>query len=243
MRAFLGVVLIGWCSAQQPSSAALTSAQVAEQLTMAKNAGSHITPVDEAASMVFGVYDLEATPSNGWQLMSAGDFTLHKAAFIKHYNSLGLVAIAPFRSGNCCFSVKGGKKLIISHTPYQYQFPADFSSGAIRCSPTSGYDPNVKYTFYRAGKLTILMDFGEQAACSTNHNPAIWMKHVTPAVTPRRVGYEFGVYDYAVTPPGGWELMSVQDLEEHKAAFVAAYNARGLRVVAPFRSGNCCFAV
>ena len=62
MRLFLGVALLGCAAAQQPSSIALSSAQVAEQLKMADTAGSHITPVDEAASMVFGVYDLEATP-------------------------------------------------------------------------------------------------------------------------------------------------------------------------------------
>ena len=136
-------------------------------------------------------------------------------------------------------------QLIISHTPYKYQFPADFGTQAIRCSPATGYETSVKYSFYRVpnGKLTILQDFGEQAACSTNHNPAIFMKKVTPAMVPRRVGYEFAVYDYAVTPPGGWELMSVADFEQHKAAFLTAYNAEGMRVVAPFRSGNCCFAV
>ena len=58
------------------------------------------------------------------------------------------------------------------------------------------------------------------------------------------VEVQFGIHDYQVTPPGGWQLMSVQDFQKYGAAFIASYNAKGgLKVIRSFESGNCCIAV
>jgi hypothetical protein len=89
-----------------------------------------------ATSVEFGIYDYEKSPGANWELMTPSDFTTHKDAFIASYNkNKGVKTIKVFQSGNCCFAVKGGKKLTITGTPYGYQFPAS-TSGGIRCNPT-----------------------------------------------------------------------------------------------------------
>ena len=63
----------------------------------------------------------------GWEVMTAADFSTHKAEFIKQYNAnKGIAPVKLFKSGNCCFAVKGGDKLTITgskclrvpHRPY-----------------------------------------------------------------------------------------------------------------------------
>ena len=41
------------------------------------------------------------------------------------------------------------------------------------------------------------------------------------------VEIQFGIHDFQVTPPGGWQLMSSQDFTKYSAAFVKSYNAKG----------------
>ena len=58
-----------------------------------------------SSSIEFGLHDFEVAPAGGWQLMSAEDFTTHKAAFVASYNSKkGISPIAVFQSGNCCIA-------------------------------------------------------------------------------------------------------------------------------------------
>ena len=68
--------------------------------------------------------------------MSVDDFKNHADAFRTHYNANnGLRPIKLFHTGNCCFAVKGGKKLTISGTPYGYQFPAAQSGSGSPLGP------------------------------------------------------------------------------------------------------------
>ena len=54
---------------------------------------------------------------------------------------------------------------------------------------------------------------------------------------------EFGIYDHAKALPG-WQVATVAQLTKYKAALVAEYNKnKGLKLIKPFKSGNCCFAV
>ena len=49
----------------------------------------------------------------------------------------------------------------------------------------------------------------------------------------------FGLFDFESSPGAGWQLMSSADFTEHKAEFIAAYNAgEGIKVIAKFQSGN-----
>ena len=103
---------------------------------------------------LFGLYDFQADPGGGWQLMSASDFTTHQAALVAFYNrNQGIPPIKPFHTLNCCFAVKGGEKLTISETPYGYQFPAS-RDGGIRCNPSAGYREDA-YKFYRVDRLSM----------------------------------------------------------------------------------------
>ena len=212
-----------------------------------------LVAVARAADVDFGLYDAEQAPAEGWILMSAVDFTTHKTAFLKSYNELqGIKPIATFQSGNCCIAVKGGNKLMISGTPYGYQFPAS-TSGGIRCNPTGGYS-KAAYQFYRSPELTDAMVFSEQPACATSHNPAVFMKLSLPEqydggdAASGGSGFSsapaFGIFDFSSTPPGGWELMAVEDFSTYRAEFIAAYNKEGIPSLdRTFKSGNCCVAV
>ena len=58
----------------------------------------------------------------------------------------------------------------------------------------------------------------------------------------------FGIYDYKAPPPQGlggpWKLAAASDLEALKHEFVEFYNRKGgLKVIAPWMSHSCCFAV
>ena len=37
----------------------------------------------------------------------------------------------------------------------------------------------------------------------------------------------FGLFDTEVQPGGGWRLMTVEELNNHKAGFIASYNTHG----------------
>jgi hypothetical protein len=54
----------------------------------------------------------------------------------------------------------------------------------------------------------------------------------------------FGSYDRESHPGGSWNLLSLEQLNEHKAEFVNQYNANGgVNVIKTFKAGNCCFAL
>lgn len=191
-----------------------------------------------ADTIQFGIYGLEASPGANWQLMAAADYVKYKTEFITAYNKAkGVPTIKVFQSGNCCFAVKGGDKLIISGTPYKYQFPASVSGG-IRCNPSGGYSES-HYQFYRVPTLPANAVFSSKAACSTSKNPAIYMK-----LPLAKAGVEFGLYDHEVSPGGGWEIATAAIITIHKAKFIATYNKnKGLAPIKTFQSGNCCIAV
>ena len=188
----------------------------------------------------FGIYNFEAAPSAGWELMSAADLTLHRDAFVSDYNlNGGINVIKRFVSGNCCIAVKGGLKLIIESSKYKFQFPAN-AEQKIRCSPADGYT-DAKLQFYLMPTLTPTVAFAERAECVTASNPGIYMKVPEPETL---VKVDFGIFDYARKPSGDWVLMTAADINAHKEAFVAQYNAnQGLKVIELFQSGNCCFAL
>lgn len=61
---------------------------------------------------------------------------------------------------------------------------------------------------------------------------------------------EYGIYnaqagkdDPVLSTNQGWQLMSLQDLAEHRADFEHVYNNYGLQIIANFHSGNCCIQV
>eukprot|EP00937_MAST-01D_sp_MAST-1D-sp2_P006154 g6154.t1 len=184
----------------------------------------------------YALYDFQTDPGDGWQLMSVADFVAHRAEFVRFYNERdGLAPVKLFRTGNCCFAVKGGLKLTITGTPYGYQFPAA-QSGGIRCNPPDGFS-EARYKFYKVDKLAATAVFGSKAACATSHNPAVWMRRMArPAV-------EFGMFDFSVAPGEGWQLADIDMINTHKAVFIKQYNERGLTRIKNFVSGNCCMAV
>ena len=58
------------------------------------------------------------------------------------------------------------------------------------------------------------------------------------------VGLEWGLFDAATSPGGGWQLTTAQHMEQQKVAFMASYNALGgVRPIKTFKSGNCCIGV
>jgi hypothetical protein len=184
----------------------------------------------------FGITDAETHPGGRWQLMGVEDFQRHKQAFVDAYNNEGgIPTIKLFQSGNCCFGIKGGMKLTISETPYNFQFPSDGVTGVVRCNPEGGYTG--KYRFFRSPTLSMTQTFGELAACSTRHNPAVYMQLPTGAI-------EFGLHDADETPEGGWELMSLRDFNTFKKEFVTEYNNNGgISTIKSFTTRNCCFAL
>ena len=140
------------------------------------------TAAPTAAAQVkhcFGLYDSElappVTPGAAWELMTAADFEVFEteAAFIDQYNDLGIKVLAPFTSGNCCISVKGGNMLTITGTPYGFQSPADMSNG-INCNPEAGYSGHVR--FFKAPVLEARQRFSSRRGCRIGHNPAVYMK-------------------------------------------------------------------
>jgi hypothetical protein len=191
---------------------------------------------DDSGAVRFGIADAEVPPGGRWQLMGVEDFTRHKQAFVDMYNNDGgIPTIKLFQSGNCCFGIKGGKKLTISGTPYNFQFPSDGASGVVRCNPDGGYVG--KYRFFRAPTLSMTQTFGELAACSTRHNPAVYMQLPTGSI-------EFGLHDADITPEGGWELMSLRDFNTFKKEFITEYNNYGgIATIKSFTTRNCCFAL
>ena len=196
----------------------------------------------------FGIYDFEATPPGGWELMSAADFTgALRDAFIAAYNADGIQVLdRTFKSGNCCFAVKGGKKLSIASSNYGFQFPADMA-GMLACSPKKGYTDSA-YRFYNLPTLTATTQFSETAACVTNHNPGIFVKRATVAPPADHqdaaLKISFGLYDRERDPGDGWAAMSAADFTEYSSEFIAHYNENGgVSVIKVFQSGNCCIAV
>ena len=195
----------------------------------------------KALQLEFAVYDHAVNPGQGWVLLSAGELEAKKAEFISQYNDIGLPRIRKFQSGNCCFAVRGGNKLIISGTPYGYQFPADLR-GAVRCSEASGYTES-SYKFFRVPSLSHAQTFSGKPSCVTNHNPGVYARY--KAVSgPGKGDVLWGLYDFQSDPGGGWKAATLADVIEHKESFVAAYNEEGgLSPVKNFRSGNCCIAL
>ena len=89
-------------------------------------------------SVQFGMYDADLLPDGGWQLMSETDFATHRVQFIEAYNAnAGIDVIAPFKTGNCCIAVAGGKKLTVEGSKFGVAFPAA-TTGGVRCNPEGG---------------------------------------------------------------------------------------------------------
>jgi hypothetical protein len=204
--------------------------------------------VSEDDDVQFAIYDLEAMPVDRWRLADSKTINYYRAQFVKSYNANGgLNVVRPFATGNCCIALKYGKKITVSGTKYDFQFPAS-ASGQINCNPSKGYN-DAKYSFYLLPTITEHQVIGEKEACVTKHNPAVFWRPTnvapTPAPTPVvRPDIEFGLYDSQQTPPGGWHLMSLTDIQTHKAEFVESYNKNGgFRAIKLFTAANCCIAL
>ena len=136
----------------------------------------------------FGIYDLQGKPSGLWTLASAEDLQAHRGSFISAYNTQGgLKVIRSFSSGNCCIALKGGFKLTVSDTAYGFQFPS--SGGKVQCNPKLGYFGRL--TFFKTAKLSPSQTFGAKPGCSTNHNPAVFIKRPPVQQSPE---VQFGLY-------------------------------------------------
>jgi hypothetical protein len=95
------------------------------------------------------------------------------------------------------------------------------------------------YQFYRSPTLKAGAVFGEKTACSTSHNPAVWMKK--PASKSK---VTFGLYDHEKSPGGGWTIATIDELNKYKTEFLASYNLnKGVAPIKTFKSGNCCVAI
>jgi hypothetical protein len=145
---------------------------------------TEVPAVEAPAGVQFGIYDSETSPGADWQLMGVEDFTEHRDAFIEQYNAVqGIAVIEPFHSGNCCFAVAGAEHLVISGLTCGYQFPASQDCG-IQCNPSNGYSDEV-YQFYTLPTLADDAMFSATLACSTSHNPGIYIRgHITPTPSP-----------------------------------------------------------
>ena len=130
-------------------------------------------------AMSFGIYDSEGDlaklMSEGWTLASAAELNEWKGKFVQYYNERhGLPIVHPFVSKECCFTVRGGKKLTISPSKYETQFPASTEHGTVRCNPEGGYSEYL-YQFYKIPTLTLDESFGESdEGCGSDHNPGIF---------------------------------------------------------------------
>ena len=119
-------------------------------------------------SVQFGMYDADLLPDGGWQLMSETDFATHRVQFIEAYNAnAGIDVIAPFKTGNCCIAVAGGKKLTVEGSKFGVAFPAA-TTGGIRCNPEGGYTDS-RYKLYQSLTLGPKQTFGSKSACKTGH--------------------------------------------------------------------------
>ena len=185
--------------------------------------------------MEFGLYQYGEVLDN-WRMATIADINAHKDDFIQQYGSTGIPVIQSFVSDNCCIAVDGGEKLIISGTPYGYQFPAS-AEGGIRCNPAGGYSGSV--FFYRAATLTSDMNFTSQVACAGSANPTIYIRDASSA---EANNLQFGLGDHEGTY-NGWTLVDIQFLNTYKASFVQYYNTHGLVPIDVFQSGNCCIAL
>lgn len=195
-------------------------------------------PEVSADQLEFGMFDSTVAPGDRWQLMSVSDFTTYKLQFVSSYNQNGISAIKPFKSGSCCFAVKGGESLVITGTKYGFQFPSS-TTNSIRCNPTAGYlEP--AYKFYNAQQLSLSSVFSSKKYCPVSHNPAVYMRLPQKAVAAAK----FGVYLFNSSPGAGWKLMTMADVATNKASFIAEYNKNaGFPVLGSFKTGNCCFAL
>eukprot|EP00937_MAST-01D_sp_MAST-1D-sp2_P007082 g7082.t1 len=56
---------------------------------------------------------------------------------------------------------------------------------------------------------------------------------------------EYGMYNFAVTPAGGWDLVdTAAELNNHKNEFIAFYNAKGgIPAIESWQSHNCCWTL
>ena len=201
---------------------------------------------EHSSRVEFGMFDSASSPPGGWSLMSAEDFQTHRNAFVARYNEKGLPILRAFKSGNCCFAVKSGDKLIVSGTKYGFVFPSELS-GALACSPASGYS-QASYKFYNALQLAADTVFTANSACVTKHNPGIYMRLATAPAIPdhqdESLSIAFGLYDREASPGNGWMLADVSSLNMYKSEFIKHYNENGgLSVIKPFQSGNCCISV
>merc|ERR1719197_814708 len=188
-------------------------------------AAAHDEPAVE-----FGWADVEKTPSGGWRLLSTDDLKNYRKEFIAAYNTgTGLPLIEAFQSGNCCVAIGGGMKLWITGTKYGFQFPAS-TLGAVRCNPAGGYNEK-HYNLYKLPKMADDIEFSAKAACTTSHNPALYVKEADHL---QSVGVyadasaagevTFGIADAEAHPGGRWQLMGVDDFGRHKDAFIKSYN-------------------
>jgi hypothetical protein len=191
----------------------------------------------KSTKVQFGLYSHESTLSGGWAVASIEELVEFKTEFISQYNkNKGVKVIKNFKSGNCCVAVKGGHKLLISGTPYKYQFPAAVSGG-IRCNPSGGYSEPV-YQFYRSPLIKQTQTFRSAKACATSHNPSVFIKY------PDTSKVAFGLYDVEKSPGSNWKAMTIADFAKYKKQFIAHYNAnKGINVLKLFQSGNCCVGI
>jgi hypothetical protein len=188
----------------------------------------------------FALYNSRAKPAGNWRLMGMADFAEFKHDFIHSYNANGIKVLDTFTSNNCCIAVAGGEKLTISGTKSEaknnhFQYPA--RNGALKCNPAKGYMGAFK--FYAVNKISHDAKFSSATGCSDGENPGIFIK--VPQVMAE---LEFGMYNVDKSPSGGWQLMTLGQLEQHHDEFVTQYNYNaGIKLIATWTSKSCCFTM
>jgi hypothetical protein len=197
-----------------------------------------------ASKFEFGVYDGEdpgldkLNHAGGWAAVDLPALLKVKSEFVDFYNKNGgLTVIKGFKSKNCCFALKGGKKLSISGTKYKVAFPA--SGGKLQCNPKDGYTM-AKLQFYGVKTLSKSQKITSNDGCKTSHNPTLFVREVADIAHDK---LDFAVYDGTASPGGNWNLMSVDDFKTYRKQFISHYNANGLRPIKSWESKSCCFAV
>jgi hypothetical protein len=197
-----------------------------------------------AAKFEFGVYDGEdpgldkLNHAGGWVAIDLPSLMKVKSEFVDFYNKNGgLTVIKAFKSKNCCFALKGGKKLSIEGTKYKQMFPA--AAGKLQCNPKSGYTMS-KLQFYGVKALSKAQKLTANDGCKTSHNPTLFVREVAIIAHDK---LDFAVYDATVSPGGNWNLMSIDDFKTYRKQFISHYNSNGLRPIKAWESKSCCFAV
>jgi len=119
------------------------------------------------------MYHFHSHPGGAWNLVdTAQELTDRHAEFVKFYNANdGIPAIKHFKSNNCCWTLRSGKRLYVNNA---YSYPA--VKGSNKCNPSDGYAVSNSYHFHNARTISASTKFSEGSNCADAGNPALYYR-------------------------------------------------------------------